>query len=152
MDKICPEQGFLCIFPNYLSFYYVKHINTGLEFIAAAGIIPCVILSGIWLRIKGKPYNTAIFTLHKLLTVGAIWLLIKTLVRADYLSYNSFSSSWLPLLTAIIFIITFATGVMQSFSRNAPPSVNVTHKVTPYLVMILLAIIFIDIFNHNINY
>jgi hypothetical protein len=43
----------------------IKPITAGLLLLAT---IP----SGIWLSRKGKPYNTGIFTIHKLIAVAAV--------------------------------------------------------------------------------
>jgi hypothetical protein len=98
-----------------------------------------IFLFGYWLNRKGKPYNTLLITLHKLIALGAAVYLIITLVKLSRVSPFSPLQISAIVLTAVCFSGTAATGVLLSFKKDWPVLVHVLHHVTPYLTLISTA-------------
>jgi len=107
-------------------------------------VIPCafflfIFLLGYWLNRKGKPYNTLVMTLHKLIALGAAVYLVVMLVKSgNVIPFTPLQIS-AAVLTAVCFAGTAATGVLLSFDRTWPDLVHVLHQVTPYLTLVSTA-------------
>jgi len=113
--------------------------------IIVATAFPLLVLTGIWLRIKGKPYNSLLFTAHKLISIGIIiilWLAISSVAKKQVFSNNGLI---MVICSGIILIISFSSGAGQSFERDAPWAVKIIHKITAYLLPVILVITFIMI-------
>jgi hypothetical protein len=96
--------------------------------------------SGVWLSHSGKPLNTIIFTLHKLIALAAV---IVTAIQVYKILHNTEIHSL--LISLIIFIglcvlALFATGAMMSIGKPAYHLQLTIHKVAQFLVAISLAV------------
>lgn len=96
-----------------------------------------MILSGIWLSRKGKPYNLILFNIHKMISLGAI--LMTTLALLFYSRDYALSSINITLIicTAILFIILLLTGGLLNIKKEMPRFVLITHRITPLIVSVL---------------
>jgi len=117
-----------------------------LELILSAITFPCLIITGIWLRQKGRPYSTLPFTVHKLITIGAIILL--WLIFRDQGNWQIALEGGLIMLiiSATLFLATFVSGALHSFEKPSPWIIGIIHKIAPYLLIISLIITFIILF------
>lgn len=98
-----------------------------------------IFLFGYWLNRKGKPYNTFLITMHKLIALGAAVYLVVMLVKLGNVSPFTPLQISAAVLTAVCFAGTAATGVLLSFEKEWPDLVHVLHQVTPYLTLISTA-------------
>jgi len=119
-----------------------KLISTGLFFIF-------IFTSGYWLSRLGKPYQTWIFTLHKLIGLAAGVFLILTVSRIHKVSPLTGIEMAFLAITILIFIGLVAAGGLLSIEAegglsNASPSVlsvfGMVHKVFPYLAVAMTGI------------
>lgn len=105
--------------------------------ILSAGILfLLVIASGMWLTRSGRPLNTAIFTVHKLIALACMILMI---VIARILGKGAVLS--LVIITALFFtflffIVMFATGAVLSFEKPAPGFVLLFHRLISVLTLV----------------
>jgi hypothetical protein len=113
--------------------FEMKIIIIGLLFLA-------MILSGVWLTKKGKPYPTGIFTFHKLIVLAAM-------VYIGYVFYTAFmnesasrTTNFMIILSAILLLLAFITGAILSIVKDARPAQLFAHKVTPILSLVIVAI------------
>ena len=93
------------------------------------------IASGVWVTKLGRPLNTGVFTLHKLIALAALILIIvivRTLANGIALSPAAVVCI---VLTFIFFIAMFATGAVLSFEKPAPGFVLLMHKIGPALTL-----------------
>ena len=104
--------------------------------IAAGMLLLLSIIFGIWLSNLGRPLNTFIFTIHKLLALA-------TVIFAGIVIYNinknlNFNAISITLIVFIIifFIALFTTGILLSFEKAMPGIVLVLHKIFTILVVI----------------
>lgn len=95
---------------------------------------------GFWLSRAGRPYNGALFNLHKLLALGAV------VVAA--LQFSSLLKSADALAPTIALLVAAGAGVIALFATGALMSLNNPnyalllniHRVAPALVVIVLAL------------
>ena len=97
--------------------------------------------SGMWLSNAGKPYNNAIFTIHKLIALGAVVLAAIQMVQA----FKTAGTSPLEILFLFIAILAvialFATGALMSLDKE-PYKVWLTiHQIAPAVMAIAIATI-----------
>ena len=121
----------------------VEMKTIGMIQVVGAGVFfLSILLSGYWLSRSGKPYNTIVFTIHKLISLVAIVLLGMTVFRAK----QGGALSTLGLLAAIVaglfFLGTMVTGGLLSIpgDKPMPALVPKLHRVTPYLTVLSTAV------------
>jgi hypothetical protein len=106
-----------------------KFLFTGLFFVF-------ILLSGFWLSRTGKPINTAILTIHKLISLGAGIFLGITIYRIHQVTPLSPFEMAAVALTLLFFIAMVATGGMLSTAKSMPGVFHKIHQLMPYLVII----------------
>jgi hypothetical protein len=109
-------------------------MDSSVSRILAAGLFFLFIfISGFWLSRLGKPYAVVIFTIHKLLALGALLFL----GRLVYLAQHTAPLQGLPLLviaiTAICLLTLFVTGALVSLDKAMPAVLLKLHHALPYL-------------------
>ncbi len=95
---------------------------------------------GFWLSRVGRPYNGALFNLHKLLALGAV--VVAGIQIAGMLKSAGALAPTIALLAAggAGVIALFATGALMSLNNpNYALLLNI-HRVAPVLVVIALAL------------
>ena len=96
--------------------------------------------SGVWLSHSGKPLNTVVFTIHKLIALGAV---ITTAIQI----YKGLQSTEIQtlLITLIVFtglcvLALFVTGALMSLGKLSYDVMLTIHKVAPLLLAISMAL------------
>jgi hypothetical protein len=91
---------------------------------------------GVWLSRAGKPLNTAIFIVHKLIALGAV-------VAMAMRTYDVLKGEEIPTILLVLIILIgvcvvalFATGALMSANKPAYPTLLAIHKVAPLLSLI----------------
>jgi hypothetical protein len=95
-----------------------------------------VFLSGFWLSNSGKPLNSLILTIHKLIAVGAAIFLSVTVYRANQVAPLSATELAAIAITGVLFLGTIATGGLLSIGKEMPEAVLRLHQITPYLTVL----------------
>jgi hypothetical protein len=95
-----------------------------------------VFLSGFWLSNSGKPLNSLILTIHKLIAVGAAIFLAVTVYRANQVAPLSAIELAAIAITGVLFLGTIATGGLLSIGKEMPEAVLRLHQMTPYLTVL----------------
>ena len=106
------------------------------KFLFAGLFFVFILLSGFWLSRTGKPINTAILTIHKLISLGAGIFLGITIYRIHQVTPLSPFEMAAVALTLLFFIAMVATGGMLSTAKPMPGFVLKVHQFMPYLVII----------------
>lgn len=92
--------------------------------------------SGFWLSRAGRPYNGALFTIHKLIALAAVVFLAVTIYR---LGRTAGLGAWqLPAVIAagLCFVALIVTGGLLSALEVPPPAIRVVHHILPYLALL----------------
>lgn len=112
-------------------------MNTVQSKALAAGLFFLFIfLSGFWLSQSGKPLNSLIFTIHKLIAVAAVIFLATTLHRSNQVAPLSTVALIASAVTGVCFLSTIVTGGLLSIDKEMPEAVLTMHQVTPFLTVL----------------
>lgn len=74
--------------------------NLTVRIILAIGFFVLTLLSGIWLRRRGKPYNKLIFTIHKIMTLLTILFVARYVIllkNSVVMAQLTLTMMWLAL-------------------------------------------------------
>ena len=101
-----------------------------------AGLLLCIFAFGFWLSRSGKPYNQVIFTIHKLIALGAVIYLGTTVHKIHQAASLNPANMTIIMLTALCGLIAFVTGALLSTNQAMPLIVLRLHQVAPYLILL----------------
>jgi hypothetical protein len=99
-----------------------------------------VFLFGFWLSRSGKPYQLIVFTLHKLVALGAIVFLVTIVYKIHQVAPLGPAQMTAIGVTALCFLATMLTGGLLSIDKTMPAIVLKLHQMTPYLTVLSTAI------------
>ncbi|RPI34102.1 MAG: hypothetical protein EHM70_03950 [Chloroflexota bacterium] len=114
-------------------------MDTATKFITPGIIFLLTLASGIWLSNSGKPLNTGLFNLHKLIALGAVIITAMQVQKA----YSGAGSQ--GLIVALVFLLglcvvaLFLTGAFMSLGKLSYDMLLNIHKIAPILAAIALA-------------
>jgi hypothetical protein len=94
-----------------------------------------IILSGLWLSNSGKPLNTIILTIHKLISIAAVVYLGIMMYRINQAAPLSTVEIAASVVTLLFFVAMIATGGMLSAAKTMPAVVLRVHQIVPFLVI-----------------
>ena len=103
-------------------------------FILVSGLFYLFIfLSGFWVRGDGKPYNSVILTIHKLISLSAGIILGIVLTRLKQAAGMSSSAIRAVVVTGVLFVVTVLSGGIWSIEEEIPTALLRLHQVSPFL-------------------
>ena len=110
------------------------------QFLLPVIIFLLTLASGVWLTQTGKPLNTAIFTLHKLIALAAVVLtgiqMVGMLKNTDVPALPIA----LIILTGLCVLALFATGALMSTGKPTHILLLTLHRTTPILMVISVGV------------
>lgn len=95
-----------------------------------------MVLAGLRLTRAGSPYPVLVLTLHKLLSLGALVLLIHTAMQVHRIAPLDRASLITTGVTVILFLGLVTTGGLLSGHAQAPRVLKIGHHVAGYLAVI----------------
>jgi len=98
------------------------------------------LLSGIWLGYAGKPYNGAIFTVHKLIALGTVIAAAVTVYHVRTGGALRSLTVVAVVVTALLFLVMFVSGALLSIGKPAQAAMLLTHRVGLILVTLSVAL------------
>lgn len=98
------------------------------------------LVTGIVLSNLGRPLNSIVFGLHKIIAVGTIVLL--GLVVRNYYQTTNLQIQYIVLfvVSGLLLLTLVVTGVLLSFERPVPTAVLRIHQIVPWLTLIVSSI------------
>ena len=99
-------------------------------------LVLITIISGIWLSRLGRPLNTPLFTVHKIIAILAIVLTVIIIYQLQKNIDLTNTVLVLIIVSAVFFILAFVTGALLSFDKFAVGIIRMIHKVTPLFVIV----------------
>jgi hypothetical protein len=99
-----------------------------------------IFLSGIWLTRSGKPYNTIVLAIHKLVSVAAVVFLVVILYRMSGVAPLTAGELAAAVITGLFFLGTIATGGLLSADKPMPGIILWLHRITPFLTVLSTAV------------
>ena len=124
---------------------YVYLIMGSINSLSIIGAIFTIIMivSGIWLRKKGEPYNTAIFTIHKISVIALIVLIVMIFIRhARFMSFEGLGLVF-SIVTGLFIIIAFVSGALLSIEKTARNFLKIVHKGSSVLALVMIPVIWL---------
>ena len=116
-----------------MSTIQVRVLSAGLFFLF-------IFLSGFWLSRTGKPYPTVLFTIHKLIALGAVVFLFLAVHRAQQTVPLGPREITVLVITGLFFAGTILAGGLLSLGKPVPEAVAWVHRLFPYLNVLSSAI------------
>jgi len=109
--------------------------------------LPVILISGIYLRMKSRPYNNTLFTVHKI--VAVVYIIFTILAIRSFLKDSGLEGffGFLVIFTAALIFVSFITGALQSFEKPPPSIVSIIHKASSYIMFICLPLTFVLLYN-----
>lgn len=121
-----------------MDFINSKALNIGLLFLF-------ILISGFWVSRSGKPYNSLIFNVHKLIGLAAGIFLIRIVYLTNQAAPFNVAQWTSIAITVSLFLITVAAGGLlsildagdlQTISQPARTALSLVHKYSPYVIII----------------
>jgi hypothetical protein len=109
--------------------------------VTVAGFV-LIFVSGLWLNRDGQPFNSALLTVHKLLSVALIVYLVTAVLKIGKIAPLSKGELIACIVTARLFLGAVATGGWLSAVKNLPAAARMLHKVLPALTFLSTAVTF----------
>lgn len=110
---------------------------TASKLIIAGLLFVFTLLSGIWVSHSGKPINTVIFTIHKLIALATaivIGISVYTLFKALDQRMSIVLAGM--VITGLLFVALFITGALLSRNTPLPVAILRIHQVAPLLALV----------------
>lgn len=92
------------------------------------------VVVGFWVSKTGKPYNTGIFTLHKLLALAAVVLAAIALVGLMKAASAPTLIIALIVLAALSVLALFGTGALMSIQKTVGSVWLFIHRAAPFVL------------------
>ena len=109
--------------------------------IAAGALFVLTLLSGFWLSHSGKPYNSGIFSIHKLIALATIIIIGVSVHNLNKgLDLQAFISVVMIILTGLIFLGLIVTGGLLSLNIPLEGMALKIHQFAPLLALVSSAI------------
>jgi hypothetical protein len=110
---------------------------TLMKLICIGILLIIIFFSGKWLHRSGKPYNSILLNVHKLIALGVGVFLIVVLMQSHrYLPLNTMTVV-IAAITGVFYLITGITGGLVSTDLVLPSFMNIIHIYTPYFIFCL---------------
>jgi hypothetical protein len=110
--------------------------TTQLKITISAGLFLCIFVFGFWLSRSGKPYNQVLFTIHKLVALGAVIYLAMTVYKVHQQMPFNPAQIFFMVLTTVCLLVLFVTGALLSLDKVMPLIVFRLHHIAPYLTVL----------------
>ena len=103
------------------------------------GCFIIILIFGFVLSRTGKPYNSLLLNVHKLVSLGAFVYLVVTLVQFNRLVPLG-TLEWIVFAACCVFFVSLiVTGGLMSALKNPPEFLHTIHQIAPYLAILSTA-------------
>ena len=110
--------------------------SLSIKIILSGVLFTIIIISGFRLRKTGHPYNFIMVSVHKFSSLAIFVILIfiifqlKDIYAVPGLAFN------LIILSGILFVLALVSGGLLSAGKISKKIISLTHKITPFLILI----------------
>lgn len=108
---------------------------TASKFVLPIILFILTVAAGFWVSKTGKPYNTAIFTLHKLLALAAVVLAAIAIVGLMKAASAPTLIIALLVLAALSVLALFGTGALMSIQKTVGSVWLLIHRAAPFVLV-----------------
>ena len=110
------------------------------SYLAPAAAFILTLAFGVWLSRLGKPYNTLIFTIHKLSALAAVILTALPIIGALGRQGFQISPILLTVATLVCVVALFATGALMSTRELGFRVMLTIHRIAPAAAVVAAAL------------
>ena len=108
-----------------------------------------ILMSGFFLSRLGRPLNTAVFTIHKLVSIAAVIVLLMTIIQINRTTPLN-GLTWAALVaTGIFFLGEMISGGFLSFDNFNTKYILTIHRILPVLIILFTTLSFYLIYGKN---
>jgi hypothetical protein len=112
---------------------------TQLRVIGAGLCFLFIFLSGMRLSRSGKPFNSAILTIHKLISLAVAIFVVATVHQMNQVAALSTVELAAGVVTGLLFLGTGICGGLLSTDQPKPAAIFAMHRIAPYLTVLSTA-------------
>ncbi len=95
------------------------------------------LLSGVWLSHLGKPINSLVFTIHKLIAMATVvYLAVNVYNLYKTVDMQLFIDWGIIALSGLFYLALIITGALLSRNMPLPSSILKIHQVAPILALV----------------
>jgi hypothetical protein len=94
------------------------------------------LVSGVWLSSRGRPYNSALFNIHKLIALGAVIVTAATVYQLRANGDIRTLTGGAIVITGMLFLALFVSGASLSIGRPDHAAILMVHRAAPLLAVI----------------
>ena len=98
--------------------------------------------SGKWLSHLGRPYHTMVFTLHKLISVGAVVFTVITVIHLLRQVDRRTAAVLLMVVTALFIVVLLVSGALLSIDKPVHSIFLTLHRILPIVTVGTTALTF----------
>lgn len=110
------------------------------RFIISGILYALIILMGFVTKGMGRPLNTAVLAVHKLIALAfAIYTVINVIGLMKNMPANAFTWTMIAV-SALSVIALFATGAILSFEKPAARFIQIIHNISTVLLLISIGL------------
>lgn len=106
------------------------------KILITGAVFVLILASGFWLSRLGRPINTIVLTIHKLVSVVAVVYLVVNVYRINQVTPLTTLGIVATVVAILLFLVMIATGGLLSVEKEMPAFVHTIHQITPYLVIL----------------
>ena len=114
-------------------------MDTLFKFLAPALLLLLTLAFGIWLSLSGKPYNSILFNIHKLIALAAVVVTVIQLYRLLKGTPIQVPPIVLIILAGLCVLALFFSGAMTSAGKLDYPMMLSIHRKTIILLIVEVA-------------
>jgi hypothetical protein len=119
------------------------------KLIISAILVFCVLLTGMWLSLLGRPLNTIVFSFHKIFAIAAVVLIVLSVLDLQRGIQLQSAEVWAIILSGVFMLLVLASGALLSFEGLVSNVTKFMHKLTPYLAVASIIITVIVLLKHK---
>jgi hypothetical protein len=101
-----------------------------IKIIIAVIIAIVICISGLWLNNSGKPYNTIVLTVHKLISVGTLLYIVFSCYQLNKTATFVPVELVLCISMLILFLIAIGSGAILSTDNQISSFVQIIHRIS----------------------
>lgn len=99
-----------------------------------------IIIMGFVTKGMGRPLNTAVFTVHKLMSLAFVVYTVINILGLLKNSQANFLMWTMIFVSGLLTITLFATGAVLSFEKPAAKIIHILHNISPILLAISIGL------------
>jgi hypothetical protein len=103
---------------------------------AALGFLVLGIIFGVWLAHAGKPLNTPLLTVHKLMALAAVVLGVWAYGQWQKGAVAGGLTLGLLVVTGVLVLVLFATGAALSQNKPDTTALQAVHRAATLLALV----------------